>query len=282
MAYAATKARTVLKRQTDAGPPAVYKQIEGLTSLGGPAATTAINETTLLAGGATIRSLGKTSYGTISFECDFDPADTSQAGLLAAIQSDTPTNDTWEIGTTLPSTPGLGFTGFVSSLGLSFPNTGKVKLNGAIQQTSDVTERTATAATQNPSYAGADADGIVWSWDGAEIPGVENFEITNLTRSAVIVHSQKDRAPILAAPSDSRKRGDFSFDILYDPSDTVHSALRASKGSGEEGALSAAFTDAANSTLSATAVITGWEHVAGAEANRIRVSGILQSNITIA
>lgn len=277
MPYAATKAKSVLKLTVGV----TLTQVEGLTSLGELSrGSYGVNESALLAGGPTQRATGKTAWNAFPFEALWCPIDAGHVALLADIQDDTPAAVAMEVGTTHATNPGLTFDGFVSDFGLSFPNSGWVTLKGSIQPTTDVTPAAAGAVTPNASYVPTKSDGTTATWGGTAITGAENFEITGLTRGAVVSHAINATTPTLCAPSNSRTRGNFAFDILYDDAETVHGTLLAAVG-GAAAAVVITCTDTGAATVGFSCALTGWQHVPGAEANRVRVSGYLTTDVTV-
>lgn len=276
MPYAATQAKSVLKMTVGV----TLTQIEGLVSLGEPSrAQIAINEAAMISGGPTLRTLGKSTWGSIPFECWWNPIDASHVALLADIQDDTPAASAWEVGTTLVTNPGLAFSAFVSEFGLSFPNSGSVMLRGAIQQTTDITPGAAGAVTPSVSYVPVKSDGTTMTWAAAAVSGVENIEISGLTRAVVAAHAINATNPVLCAPSYSRTRGNLAFDLLYDSSDATHGALLSALG-GAAGAVVITCTDTGAAGVGFSAVLTGWNHIT-TEANRVRVTGYLTTDITV-
>lgn len=277
MPYAATKAKSVLKLTVGA----TLTQVEGLTSLGELSrGSYGVTEATLIGGGPTQRATGKTAWNAVPFECLWMPSDAGHVGLLADIQDDTPAAVAMEVGTTLATNPGLTFSGYVSEYGLSFPNSGWVTLKGSIQPTTDVTPAAAGAVTPNASYAPTKSDGTAMTWGGTAVTGVENLEITGLTRGVVVAHTIEATTPTLCSPSNTRTRGNFAFDLLYDDAEVVHGTLKTALG-GAAAAVVITCTDTGAATVGFSAALTGWQHVAGAEANRVRVSGYLTTDITV-
>jgi hypothetical protein len=278
----ATKAKTILKKQTAAGPPVVFTQMEGCTSMtGGPADTTGVNESAKLAGGPTYRSAGKTTFGAISWEGDWCAADPGHASVLAEIQSDTPTNGNWEVAKSLSgATPAAAITGFVSEYGLTIPNTGTVKMRFTLQVTSEATAQASTAVTPNAAYVEEDAEGTEISWNAADIGGVQSAEITGLSRGVVTSHNIKDRTPAVCEPSNSRKRGDFRIVALHDPADTTQVAMDGDKSTATARAI--VVTLPSGTTITTEGVVTGREEGEADGSNIVTYSGFLTADLTVA
>lgn len=281
MAYESTITKTVLSRKTG---EATWEVVSGAIPSGGPNATRNVNTWEPLTG-PSISKAGKQTFGNISVECPYDPTDASQQAILDAIQSDAPVADTWEISTSLKTKPGLQFSGVVTSCGLTFPNSGYVMLKFEIAMTSDITEGAAVVgATVNASYDPIVSDGTTVSYGAAEVKGADNFEISGLSRSVVVSAAMKDDAPT-GGPSNSRKRGNFSFDLLYDDSETVHQTLRTdSKTKNTAKALALTCTDTGAAAIGASGCISQFDF-SGVNTkdgkNRVRVSGYLTTDVTV-
>jgi hypothetical protein len=281
MAYESTITKTVLSRKTG---EATWEVVSGAIPSGGPNDTRNVNTWEPLTG-PSISKAGKITYGNISVEAPYDPTDASQTAILSAIQDDTPATDTWEISTSLKTNPGLQFGGVPTSYGLTWPNTGFVNLKFEIGMASDITEGAAVVgATVIASYDPIVADGTTVTYGAAEIKGVENFEISGLTRALVVSASMKDDAPT-GGPSNSRKRGNFSFDLLYDDSETVHQTIRTdSKTKNTAKAFVITCTDTGAAAISFSGCISQFDF-SGVNTkdgkNRVRVSGYLTTDVTV-
>jgi hypothetical protein len=280
MSYEGTIVKTVLKRKTG---EATWEQCMGAVPSGGPNATRNINKWEPLSG-PSIAKAGKMTYGSISVEAPWDPVDTSQGNILSAIQDDSPATDDWELGTSLKTNPGLAFKGVITSYGLSWPNTGYVNLKYEIGLASDVTEGAATAVTPNASFDPVVSDGSAFTYGGAALKGVDNFEISGLTRALVASAAIDEDAPT-GGPSSTRQRGNFVMDLVYDDSDTVHQAIRTdSKAKNTAKAITIVCTDSGAAAVSFSACVSQFDF-SGVNTkdskNRVRVSGYLTTDITV-
>lgn len=275
----ATVVKAVLKRKTG---EATYEQVMGAVVSGGPSAQRNVNEWAPMSG-VTTKKAGKRVYGGLSVEAAWDPADASHTAILDAIQDDTPTTDEWELATSQVTKPGGKFSGVITSYGLNIPNSGFITMKFDIGMASGVTKGAATAVVPNAAYDPEVADGSTMTYAAAAVAGWDNFEISGLTRALVTSTPVPDDAPT-GGPSNTRTRGNFVFDLLFDDAAVAHQTLETDAGAANTAKVFV-ITLPGGKTITFSGCISGWDE-SGQNAkdshNRVRVSGYCTTDLVVA
>jgi len=131
---------TLIQVLSDAGPPEVYTNIEGVGDITGPNTAIAEAETTSHSTGAPVRSFIPTLIdpGELSFPCFWNPADPTQSikspyGIEALFWGRVITK--FQLVNTDPTHRTRQFKGFVKTIGETYPLAGIMTRNTAIRIT---------------------------------------------------------------------------------------------------------------------------------------------------
>ena len=280
----ATATSTQIKFQY--GSPLAYHLLEGVMSQsGGPGGAKSVSDITAINATVNLDRDGRPTYNAIKTSGSWDPVDPSHVAVLAAIQSDAPAAGLCEIGTTLGTTPGLQFSGYIDEWGLAIPNEGPCILTTGITITTAITKAANSSVTPNAVYDPETGQGaklkLLIGSVYTQIAGVENIAYTGMMRNAVPATPLDVMAP--ATLPGTRTHGTMSFDLLYDTSDAQHVLLEAAYAAIDQAdGFQVLLTS--TKTITCIATVNGWEVQVGAKnaPNRVRVSTRLTSNVVVA
>lgn len=261
-------------------------QLEGVTSLTPPPLSRPTVEWTPISGTIKKYKTGRPAYGKASGECAVMPSDASFVKLLALYNA-APSAAVTGIEVALVDNGSKAFrwSAFCSDFSLSFPNEGPIKARFGFQTTTGATAGTATAVTPNAAYDPILSQGTTlgfWVTSAyTTLSGVENIELVGGTRdSSPATPIDASAASVLPGYNGQTK---LTFDLLYDSTETTHTAMFTSANSSTPVTDKFKITMVGGSTITLSDVnIDAFELPTAPGTNRVKISATVNVSIAIA
>jgi hypothetical protein len=261
--------------------------LEGVTSLTPPAGSRPTSEWTPINATGKKYKTGRPAYGKASGEVAVDPTDASFLRLLALYNA-APASALTDIEVALVDngTKAYKWTAFVDEFGISFPNEGVVKARFGFQATTGVTALgSPTAVTPNGSFDPAVSQGTTlgfWVTSAyVTLNGVSSIELQGGARdSSPATPIDAAAASVLAGYRGQTK---LTFDLLFDSTETNHTAMLASFNSSTPvtDKFKISMTKGSKHIDLTDVNIDGWEFPTAPGTNVVKVSATVNVDIAI-